>query len=145
MGAVEILLTVVFALALGTGVTVTTSATIGEFWIARTCYVIAAIALIAAYLVWLRKSRQRPISSMAWEILLGVITFGLVVIGTPAALFWINSRERSAVSFENVMTWTVSFEMIGLVHAMISPDNKSPSFIAFHRCRFVNLSASGRA
>jgi hypothetical protein len=142
VGAVAILLSVVFTLALATGVTVTTSATIGEFWIARTCYVIAAIALIAAYLVWLRKSRQRPLSSIAWEVLLGIVTFGVVVIGTPAALFWVNSRERSAGSFENVMTWTVSFEMVGLVHAMISPDNKSPSFIAFHRSRFVNLSAT---
>jgi hypothetical protein len=87
MGAVEILLTVVFAIAVATGVSVTTSAAAGEFWIARACYIVAAIALFAAYLVWLKKSRQKPISSSAREILLGVVTLCLVAIGTPAALY----------------------------------------------------------
>ena len=44
--------------------------------------------------------------------------------------------------FDKVTTWSVSFETVGLYTGMISPDNKSPFFVAFHRCRFVNLATN---
>jgi hypothetical protein len=44
--------------------------------------------------------------------------------------------------FDKVTTWSVSFEMIGLYNGMVSPDNTFPSFVAFQRCRFVNLAAT---
>jgi hypothetical protein len=44
--------------------------------------------------------------------------------------------------FEKVTTWGVSFEVVGIYSGMLSLDNKFPFFLAFHRCRFVNLSAT---
>jgi hypothetical protein len=56
------------------------------------------------------------------------------------------TRLRHAVSqlpdFEKVTTWSVSFEAVGLVGGAFSSDNSFPFYLAFHRCRFVNLSAT---
>jgi hypothetical protein len=96
MRAVELLLTVVFALALGTAVAVTTSAgTAAEFWFARACYLAAAGALGSAYVVWLLESLRRPLSSLIREVVLGAITAIAVLAGTPALIIWVNSREAS--------------------------------------------------
>src|SRR5260370_30190305 len=58
----------------------------------------------------------------------------------------VSTRLRHAASqlpdFEKVTTWSVSFEAVGLFGGAIPLDNTSPFYLAFHRCRFVNLSAT---
>jgi hypothetical protein len=100
MGAlVELLLGVVFAVALGAAFTMTTSAATGvEFWIARACFVLAALAAAAAYLVWRARWRSQPISSWFAEIILGLLAICVVVVGLPASLYWVHVRELKMLS-----------------------------------------------
>jgi len=92
MNAIEILLSVVFALAVGTGVNLTTAGTnTAEFFIARICYFIAGGALLAAYLVWVYTGEREP----SWRVLLGVLVGVLVVVGTTETILWVNTRERA--------------------------------------------------
>jgi hypothetical protein len=90
MGPIEILISVVFTLAVGVGVALNTSATTpAEFWIARGCFGIAAAALLAAYIVWLWDGARDP----ALRVLLGALIGILVIPGTVEALNWVNFRE----------------------------------------------------
>jgi hypothetical protein len=100
MGAlVELLLSVVFAVALGAAFTMTTSAATGfEFSVARAFFVLAAIAAMTAYLVWRAKWRSRAISSLSTEIGFGVLAACLVFVGLPASLYWIHARELKTLS-----------------------------------------------
>jgi hypothetical protein len=57
------------------------------------------------------------------------------------------SRELRHVSselpdFENVATWSVSFEAVALLSASSPSDGTLPFYLALHRCRFTNLSVS---
>jgi hypothetical protein len=95
MGAViELLLGVIFSVALGAAFTMTTSAvTAAEFWIARACFVVAASAAAVAYLVWRERWRSRPISSLPAEIAFGMLAGLVVFIGLPASQYWVHLRE----------------------------------------------------
>jgi hypothetical protein len=96
MALVDWLLGIVFMAALAVAVTLTTSAiTAAEFWFARVCFISAALAVVAAYFAWRAKWRSRPISSLLVEIIFGLLTGGIVVIGLPTALYWVHSRELS--------------------------------------------------
>ena len=90
MGPIEILIGVVFILAVSVGVAMNTSAaTPAEFWIARGCFGVAAVALLTAYIVWICTEPRDP----ALRVLLGVLVGILVVPGTVETLNWVNFRE----------------------------------------------------
>jgi hypothetical protein len=71
MGLVELLLGVVFAVSLGVGIGLGAMGDAGnfEFWVARAAFVVAALAVAAAFWVWWNED-VRP----NWH----VIIFGLV-------------------------------------------------------------------
>jgi hypothetical protein len=99
MGAIEILLSVVCVTAAGFGVTFGTSGTVaGEFLFARVCFVVAATALIAAYVTWLVKTRRKPLSPIARQITLGLLVSAFVLIGLPWSLWWVHAREQSLIA-----------------------------------------------
>jgi hypothetical protein len=90
MGIIEILIGVVFTLAVGVGVAVNTSATTtAEFWFARSCFGVAAAALLVAYVVWIWSAPRDP----ALRVLVGVLIGVLAVPGLAETLYWVNFRE----------------------------------------------------
>jgi hypothetical protein len=95
MGAVELLISVIFVLALGVGITLTTSAiSPPEFFWTRICYILAATALAAGYFLWIS---QAPRS--AWtRVLLGSVVGISVFVGLPALLQWVNVRATAALT-----------------------------------------------
>jgi hypothetical protein len=95
MGAVELLIGVIFVLALGVGITLTTSAiSPPEFFWTRICYILAATALAAGYFLWIS---QAPRS--AWmRVLLGSVVGISVFVGLPALLQWVNVRATTALA-----------------------------------------------
>src|SRR6266702_3847069 len=98
MGLIEILIGVVFVLAFGTGVGVTTSAnTAAEFMFARACYVVAAIALVAAYLWWLHEADRTPFPRVAVGILAALIS----LVGVPEAIRWVGARAAAFNANQN--------------------------------------------
>jgi hypothetical protein len=95
MAPIEILLGVVFTLAVGVGVALTTSGTTpAEFWIARGLFALAGAALLAAYVVWIATGPRDP----SWRVLLGALVGVLAVAGTTESLFWTGFRERLATA-----------------------------------------------
>lgn len=92
MGVVELLLGVIFAICVGIGVSMTPSAlTAGEFWAARVCFVIAAVALCAAYFYWLHEGDRNQYLRIFFGIVVGV----LAIVGTTEAIYWVNNREQA--------------------------------------------------
>jgi hypothetical protein len=93
MGLIEILIGVVFTLAVGVGVAMTTSATTGaEFWVARGCFGIAGAALLVAYVFWVWSGPRDP----SWRVLAGAIVGVLVVAGTTETILWVNFRQQQS-------------------------------------------------
>src|SRR5260370_25170981 len=78
-------------------------------------------------------------------VLIALCVF-LLLISFFQAYDDVSTRLRHAASqlpdFEKVTTWSVSFEAVGLFGGAIPLDNTFPFYLAFHRCRFVNLSAT---
>ena len=86
----EFLVGVIAVFAAGTGIALTLGGTSGaEFWWARACYVVAAIALTAAYFYWDYESPRSP----AARLIIGSIVGVLVIAVTPELLRWVNARE----------------------------------------------------
>lgn len=99
MGAIEILLSVVFVLAAGTGFAVTYPAvTNGEVLFAKGCFLLASLALCAAYFVWLIEA-DRP---QVMRIVLGIVVGVIALIGTAEALSWVRSKEQAQLRNEEV-------------------------------------------
>jgi hypothetical protein len=100
MGIIELLVGVVFALALGTGVSLTMGGDGStEFLWARICYLIAAAALVAAYAIWLRSSTQLQTT----RILIGILIGGLVFAGTPELFRWVDSRQNKQTALNTIV------------------------------------------
>ena len=94
MSLSEILLSVVFCLAAGTAIALTVSgATPDEFLWAKGLYVLAALALAAAYCVWLRQTWDKPLLSDLARVALGAFVAVLVIAGVPLLFSWVNTRE----------------------------------------------------
>lgn len=93
MAPIEILIGVVFTLAVGVGVALTTSGTSSaEFWIARGCFGLASAALLTAYIFWVWSGPRDP----SWRVLLGALVGVLAVAGTTETIFWVNFREQKS-------------------------------------------------
>ncbi|HTP84094.1 MAG TPA: hypothetical protein VMQ11_14185, partial [Alphaproteobacteria bacterium] len=94
MGAVELLLGVGFAACLAVGLTMGAGSTQWEFAVSKAAFVAAAVMLVAAYLAWLAKDRQKPFSSTARQVVLGLAAFFIIALGTPESFHWVNMRAR---------------------------------------------------
>jgi heme/copper-type cytochrome/quinol oxidase subunit 4 len=97
---INILISVVFAIAIGLAVTVTTSASAGyEFWIARLLYLLAAISVAVAYFLWIATHSEASISTVSF----GLVAAVLIVIGIPASFYWVDRREHPPISIAYVV------------------------------------------
>jgi hypothetical protein len=107
MGLIEILIGVVFTLAVGVGVAMTTSASASaEFWVARGCFGVASVALLVAYFVWIWSAPRDP----AWRVLIGTLIGVLAVslhvssapiIPPPSGCEFRRASLHLGASFEN--------------------------------------------
>jgi hypothetical protein len=96
MRPIDFVLAIVFMAALGTGVTMTTTGVNAvEFWFARGCFVIAALAAMYAYFSWY--SRNRPALGLGIKLIVGALAATVVVLGTPLSVYWIHIRELSSL------------------------------------------------
>lgn len=92
MGVVEILLGVVFTLAVGTGFSMTTGATTSaELWVARSAFIVAALALCGTYAYWVMREEQPVLLRLLVAAFIGLA----VVVGTTEAMYWIGGRENA--------------------------------------------------
>ena len=91
MGAIEFLLTVVFAACLAAGFGVTAIASDpGEFLFAQLSFGAAGLSLASAYTIWLYKDE-----GAAWrQVVFGIVLVGVVGFGTPQALEWVTAHEN---------------------------------------------------
>jgi hypothetical protein len=92
MGIIEILVSVIFVLAIGVGVSLAMGeSSRKEFLFARLCFITAALALAGAYFYWLHETNQ----SSGLKIIFGIVTTIVIVVGLPITLRWVNNREKA--------------------------------------------------
>jgi hypothetical protein len=90
MGLVELLLSIGFAVSVGIGFAMTPAAINSqEFWIARSGFIIAAIAVGSAYFYWVWEEERPSILRVTFGVIAGVLS----VVGVVEAIYWVNSRE----------------------------------------------------
>ena len=98
MGAIEIFLGVLFPLFVGTGIALATAGTdSGEFVVARVCFVIAAIDAAALTVWWIYSSR-----SHLGPLIAGSAVGVVLLVGLPAALWWIDAKANVATEKADV-------------------------------------------
>lgn len=93
VGIIEILLSVVFVLSFGVGVTIAMGeASHKEFLFARLCFIIAALAIAVAYFYWLHE----PNLSLGLRIIWGIITVCLIFV-CFLMVRWVHNREKALI------------------------------------------------
>lgn len=95
MSLIELLISVVFVLAFGTGMAMTTAAdSANEFMFARVCFYVAGLAVIAAYFWWLHDADRPTVPRIG----IGILAALIALVGMPEAVRWVNVRETIFIS-----------------------------------------------
>ena len=90
MGPTEMLLGVAFPIIISVGVALALSdASAAEFWVARGCFILAALDIAAFTLYWLR-SWNRP---LAPKLIVAAFLGAFALAGTVGAVSWVDFRE----------------------------------------------------
>lgn len=66
------------------------SATANEFWVSRICFVVAGIALLAAYFYWIHEGDRPHFVRVIWGVVAGILS----IVGTTECVLWVNNKER---------------------------------------------------
>jgi hypothetical protein len=92
MGAIELLLTVVYATALAAAFfMVSIASTHGEFVMGQLIALAAGLSLTVAYLLWIYED-----DGPSWrQALLGIGIIGFVGFGTPQFIDWVSAHEKN--------------------------------------------------
>ncbi|MDR3417917.1 MAG: hypothetical protein P4L83_17225 [Nevskia sp.] len=88
----DILIGVIFVLALGAGIGMTPAAeTTNEFFWTKASYVIAALALAIGFFFWLFEEERH----LAQRTILGSVVGMFIFVGIPELLSWVSSKEAA--------------------------------------------------
>ena len=99
MGTIEFLLTIVFALAFGTGVAITMGeASAADFLIARGSFIVAACSAALAFWFWFKEGQH----SLYLTTFIGALVGLWVFVALPLQFIWLDARQHRGAHSKNV-------------------------------------------
>jgi hypothetical protein len=92
MVVAEAMFTVAFPVLIGLGVAIAlTDASVGEFWVARCFFILAALDMAGLSIYWLWPELSKPI---LWRLVAGALAGAVLLSATIFALHWVGLREN---------------------------------------------------